>query len=112
MLLRRCILRAEKRGNHCEVDDLPLEICALLEDRMAEADPQGDVHLSIRCPGCDHHWPVPLDIVTYFWSEIHLAARRLLRDIHVLASAYGWRESEILMLSTRRRRIYREMVGG
>lgn len=112
MLLRRCILRAEKRGSHCEVDDLPREICALLEDRMAEADPQGDVHLSIRCPGCDHHWPVPFDIVTYFWSEIHLAARRLLRDIHVLASAYGWRESDILTLSEARRRIYLEMVSG
>jgi hypothetical protein len=112
MLLRRCILRAEKRGNPCEIDDLPQEVCAVLEERMAEADPQGDVHLSIHCPGCDHRWPVPFDILAYFWSEIHLAATRLLRDIHVLASAYGWRESEILTLSPRRRRIYLEMVGG
>ena len=112
MLLRRCILRAEKWGNPCEVDDLPEEVCALLEERMAEADPQGDVQLSVRCPGCDHRWPVPFDILTYFWSEIHLAASGLLRDIHALASAYGWRESEILALSTRRRRIYLEMVSG
>ncbi|MBX3330914.1 MAG: hypothetical protein KF722_10965 [Nitrospira sp.] len=112
MLLRRCILRAEKLGNPCEVDDLPQEVCALLEERLAEADPQGDVHLSIHCPGCDHRWPMPFDILAYFWSEIHLAARRLLRDIHVLASVYGWRESDILMLSEGRRRIYLEMVGG
>lgn len=112
LLLRRCILRAEKRGIPCEVGDLPEEVCAILEERMAEADPQGDVHLSIRCPGCDHRWPAPFDILAYFWSEIHLAAGRLLRDIHVLASAYGWGESEILTLSTRRRRIYLEMVGG
>jgi hypothetical protein len=111
-LLRRCILRAEKLGNPCEVDDLPQEVCALLEERMAEADPQGDVRFSIHCPGCDHRWPVPFDMLAYFWSEIHLAARRLLRDVHALASAYGWRESEILALSPRRRRIYLEMVGG
>lgn len=112
MLLRRCILRAEKRGNPCEVDDLPQEVCALLEERMAEADPLGDVHFSICCPGCDHRWPVPFDIVAYFWSEIHLAAMRLLRDIHALASAYGWREADILMLSAARRRAYLELVGG
>jgi hypothetical protein len=79
---------------------------------MAEADPHGDVRFSIHCPGCDHCWPVPFDMLAYFWSEIHLAARRLLRDVHALASVYGWRESEILALSPRRRRIYLEMVGG
>ena len=112
VLLRRCILRAEKRGDPCEVDDLPREVCAFLEERMANADPQGDVHLSIHCPGCDHHWPVPFDMLTYFWNEIHLAARVLLREVHVLASAYGWRESDILMLSAARRRLYLEMVRG
>jgi len=112
MLLRRCVLRAEKRGHPCEMDDLPQEVCALLEEHMAEADPQGDVHFSIHCPGCNHRWSVPFDILTYFWSEIRLAAGQLLRDIHVLASAYGWSESDILMLSAARRRIYLEMVGG
>lgn len=111
-LLRRCILRAEKRGTPCEVDDLPQEVCALLEERMAEADPEGDVQLSIHCPGCDHRWPVPFDMPAYFWDEIQLTAKRLLRDIHVLASAYGWKESDILTLSAARRRAYLELVEG
>jgi hypothetical protein len=52
------------------------------------------------------------DMPAYFWSEIQMGARRLLQEVHALASAYGWRESEILMLSAARRRAYLEMVGG
>lgn len=111
MLMRRCVLRAEHRGNPCDVEDLPENVCALLEARMAEADPWGDVHLSVHCPGCDHRWSVLFDMLAYFWSEIQSGARRLLREIHVLASAYGWRESEILTLSAVRRRAYLELVG-
>jgi ribosomal protein S27E len=112
MLLRRCILRAEKLGTPCEVDDLPQEVCALLEERIGEADPQGDVQLAVQCPGCEHQWSVLFDILSFFWNEIQMAARRLLREVHVLASAYGWTESEILTLSTTRRCAYLELVGG
>ncbi len=112
MLLRRCILRAENRGNPCEVDDLPQELCNLLEERMADTDPQGDVQLSIQCPACNHRWSVPFDMPAYFWSEIQLTVKELLRDIHRLASAYGWKESDILALSATRRRAYLELVGG
>jgi hypothetical protein len=112
MLLQRCILRAESRGRPCKVDDLPQDLCNLLEERMADTDPQGDVQLSIHCPACDHQWAVPFDMLAYFWSEIQLIARGLLRDIHVLASAYGWKESDILALSATRRRAYLELVGG
>jgi hypothetical protein len=111
-LWRRCILRVEHKGEPYEADDLPEDIYALIDERMAEADPQGDVHLLVHCPGCDHRWPLLFDMLAYFWSEIQMRARRLLREIHVLASAYGWRESEILMLSAARRRAYLELVGG
>ena len=111
-LLRRCILRAEHRGEPCKVDDLPEEICAQIDSRMAEADPQGDVQVAIQCPGCEHRWSVLFDMLSFFWDEIQTSARRLLREVHVLASAYGWTESEILTLSVTRRRIYLEMVGG
>jgi hypothetical protein len=112
LLLRRCILRAEHRSKSCEVDDLPDHVCALIDARMAEVDPQGAVHLSLHCPVCDHRWPLLFDMLAYFWSEIQMGARRLLQEVHALASAYGWRESEILMLTVARRRAYLEMVGG
>lgn len=112
MLLRRCILYAECRGEPCAVDDLPEDVCALIDSRMAEADPQGDVRLALQCPGCEHRWSMLFDILSFLWGEIQICTRRLLREVHALASAYGWTESEILTLSTTRRNAYLEMVGG
>lgn len=112
LLLQRCILCAEHRGKSCEVDDLAEDVRVVIDRRMSEADPQGDVHLAMRCPGCDHRWSLLFDMLGYFWSEIQMGARRLLQDVHVLASVYGWRESEILSLTTARRRAYLELVGG
>jgi hypothetical protein len=34
----------------------------------------------------------------------------VLREVHILASAYGWREDDILAMSPARRRIYLEML--
>ncbi|MGE3154208.1 MAG: hypothetical protein AB7G48_14300 [Nitrospiraceae bacterium] len=112
LLLRRCVLRAERRGAPCEVEDLSEDVRALIDQRLAEADPHGAVRLSLHCPGCDHRWVLSFDVLAYFWSEIRTGARRLLREIHALASAYGWRESEILILSAARRRAYLELVAG
>jgi hypothetical protein len=51
-------------------------------------------------------------VVAYFWSEINAWAYRLLGEVHSLASAYGWREEDILAMSPWRRHVYLEMVGG
>ena len=53
---------------------------------------------------------MPLDVPGLFWIELRSLARRLLSDVHELASRYGWSESEILGLSARRRRAYIERV--
>jgi hypothetical protein len=51
-----------------------------------------------------------LDIASYLWSEIHAWAGRMLRDVHALAAAYGWREADILAMSPWRRQAYLEMI--
>ena len=43
-------------------------------------------------------------------QEIHAWAKRTLREVHTLASAYGWSEREILSMSAVRRALYLEMV--
>jgi len=53
---------------------------------------------------------VMFDIVSFFWSEICVQAKRLLREVHILARAYGWREADILSMSAARRQLYLEMV--
>ncbi|HEV7239333.1 MAG TPA: phage baseplate protein [Thermoanaerobaculia bacterium] len=90
-----------------------LERCGASEEAvalMAEADPQADVQIDADCPACEHRWREPFDIAAFLWTEISVLARRLLLEVHELASAYGWSEREILDLSPARRNAYLEMV--
>jgi hypothetical protein len=79
-------------------------------ERMAAADPLAETRLTLHCPKCECEWEETLDIVSFVWAEIEARARRLLLEIHTLASAYGWTETEILSLSENRRARYVEMV--
>ena len=109
-LVRRCVLNATRAGQPTAADQLPENVIGSLSERMSELDPQGDVQLALTCPQCSHQWQAPLDIVSFIWSEIHAWAMRLLRDVHVLASRYGWSEAEILALSPWRRQAYLELI--
>ncbi len=77
---------------------------------MAEADPQADVRIALTCPVCQHDWTASFDIIGYLWGEIDDWARRLLGQIHILATNYGWSESDILALSAWRRQYYIDMI--
>jgi hypothetical protein len=112
LLLARCVLRAVEDGEQRPVDELPLHVRQAVVRRMAEADPQALVQLALSCPACSHRWLVTFDIASYFWSEINAWAYRILREVHTLATAYGWREADILAMSSRRRQVYLEMVSG
>jgi hypothetical protein len=79
-------------------------------ERMASADPMAEIRLTFDCAKCDHQWVESLDIVAFLWVEIEARAKRLLSEVHTLATAYGWTEKEILSLSEPRRRLYLEMV--
>ena len=111
-LIRRCVLAAERDGVAAEPADLPEAVVRELAQRMAERDPQAEILLDLVCPACDRRWQAPFDIVLFFWEEIVAAARRLLRDVHALARAYGWREADVLAMSARRRQAYLELVDG
>jgi hypothetical protein len=69
-----------------------------------------DVQLDLTCPACGHTWPAPFDIAAFVWRELDDWAQQTLHDIHLIASAYGWSEHQILQLSARRRQIYVEMI--
>jgi len=103
-LLKRCVL---SEGNHLEEN-----VAHAIVEEMLSADPMADIQLALSCSSCGHQWQASFDIVAFFWREINVAARSLMRDIHALASAYGWTECEILALSPTRRRAYLEMVNG
>ncbi len=109
-LLERCLVSVRSQGKDIPAQDLSEEVVTAISQRMAEADPQADVQLALTCPQCGDRWLAPLDIAAFLWSEIHAWAVRLLREVHTLASIYGWRESEILALSPLRRRAYLELI--
>jgi len=111
-LLQRCVLRVTKDGAESFPHDLPAEITAIINARMAAADPQARVEIALSCVACRHKWSLGFDIVQYFWNEINAWANRMLREVHAIASAYGWREEEILSLSPRRRQFYVDLIGG
>lgn len=103
-LLARCV--------DAPLDTLPGDLLDEIVARMAEADPGADVRLNLTCPACAHAWQTPFDIVSFLWREVDDWAGRTLREVHLLASAYGWREADILGLSAQRRQHYLDMIGG
>jgi hypothetical protein len=68
------------------------------------------VRLALSCPSCKREWEDAFDIGRFVWAEVESRARRLVWEVHSLASAYGWGESETLALSAARRAMYLEMV--
>jgi hypothetical protein len=111
-LLRQCVLHAARGEEEVPVHDLPDPVVAVLAAEMVERDPQAEVVFGLDCPACNHAWSARFDVVSFFWTELSALARRLLGEVHTLARAYGWREGDILAMSSARRRAYLEMVAG
>lgn len=110
-LLQTCVTSVQCEGEATTVSDLPAEVLHALIEHMGEAEPLANLILSANCPVCGHTWPIIFDIVSYFWTEINAWATRLIREVHGLASAYGWPEAEILAMSAWRRQRYLELIG-
>jgi hypothetical protein len=111
MLLERCLLSVRRNGEEMPVETLPAEIVEAVVETMDQADPQANIRLSLSCSACGHQWQAIFDILTYVWSELDAWAWRILREVHYLASTYGWREHDILNMRPWRRQIYMEMIG-
>lgn len=111
-LLHRIVSEARYRGEETAPTQLPETVIAAIEERMAQADPQAEVQLNLSCAFCGHAWQALFDIVSFLWSELDAWAVRLLREVHSLARAYGWREADILAMSPGRRLRYLEMLSG
>jgi len=109
-LLERCVLSSKCGQQEILPSELPEEVVCAMAQIMDRADPQAVMQLVMTCPQCRHDWRAALDFASFFWSEIHAWAVRLLREVHMLASAYGWREADILALSPWRRQAYLEML--
>ena len=100
-----------RAGRDAAPDQLPAPVRAEVARRMSELDPQAEIALRLGCPCCAQDWTILFDVAEHLWQEVDAWARRLLSEVHVLASFYGWSEAEVLALPPRRRRFYLEAVG-
>ena len=113
LLLTRCTVAAARDGKPVPAAQLPGALPEKVRRRLAEeaerADPAAEITLNIACPECGEATPAELDIADYLWTELDAWARDVLLDVHLLATAYGWSEPEVLALSPQRRRYYLEL---
>ncbi|NEP48898.1 MAG: phage baseplate protein [Moorea sp. SIO3C2] len=110
-LRQNCLVGASRWGQKWGYNDLPEDVIEKMVEAIAAADPQIEILLDLDCPACSHNWQVMLDIVWFIWKEISAKAQRILQEVHLLARFYGWREADILSMSTLRRQYYLSLVG-
>lgn len=108
-LIARCLVSAAYAGEVRPADALPAPVQHRIAEAVEAADPGADVTLNVACPDCGQATRAELDIASYLWTELDAWARDVLLDVHLLATAYGWSEPEILALSPLRRRYYLEL---
>ena len=109
-LLSACVLAATQGETSITPASLPEAVIQSLVAHMEQADPLASVSMPFTCFACGHTWQSLFDIASFFWSEINAWAARMLREVHLLASTYGWSEADILAMSAWRRQLYLEMV--
>jgi hypothetical protein len=107
-LAERC--RFECGGNHTPVSDWTEAYLDAVGERMTQADSLAEILLHFDCPACGDSFDESLDLSAFLWAEVEHEAKRMLHDVHTLASAYGWTEGEILALSPARRVFFIELV--
>lgn len=99
-LLQKCAV-----GESSALQTVTDEDCDRALGELAEADPGSCIEIALDCE-CGHQWIDEFDIRTFLLAELTDWAVRALRDVHRLASRYGWSESAILRMSPWRKRIY------
>lgn len=111
-IAERCLIRAAGEGEGLAASLLSDETLSKLGLAMLERDPQAEILLDYGCPSCGHSGRTLLDVASFVWEEIRSQALRLLREVSLLARTYGWREADILVMSSIRRRAYLELGSG
>lgn len=104
VLLERCIVKAEPDG------EFPENVRQAVIAGVAACDLVADRRLVVSCACCGNTWEELIDIAVWLGVEIGSWVRRTVREVHSLASAYGWREEEILGMNPTRRQLYLSLL--
>lgn len=83
---------------------------AALTAALAAADPLIDFTVSGQCSACGALNEVPVDLEALALARLAARQRTLLRDVHRLATHYGWTESVVFALPAQRRAQYLALI--
>jgi hypothetical protein len=110
-LVRRCM--ASVGEGDSDMSEVPIDEGALAAagECLSMAMRDAEVTVGLLCADCGDESVAVVDVGEFLWEEIDRLARRLIGEVHAIASAYHWTEQEILGLSPVRRRMYLEMLG-
>lgn len=109
-VLEDCILEIKYRGQDCMKTEFPESVLKRLDEQISKDDPHANITVLLNCGLCPHQWEVSFDILSYLWAEIDNWAKHLLQEVYTLARAFNWSERDILEMSSRRRRLYLQML--
>jgi hypothetical protein len=96
ILVERCIVARNGSGVTIPAAALPARAAEAASAALERAEPLSCAQLSVCCPECGHEWNSAFDVAVFLWTELDAWARSTLREVHVLARAYGWTEPEVL----------------
>jgi hypothetical protein len=109
-LAERCIVEAMPREGHVSPPTLADTTVERIAAAMTVADVHADAVVHVHCEDCHHAWALVVDIGAFLWAEVNALSKGLLRQVHALAWAYGWREADVLGMTSARRALYLQMV--
>ena len=90
--------------------DLTEADLARLAQAWEELDPAGSVQVHLSCAGCGADLAADVAVAEFVARDLDRTVDGLLRDVDVIARAYGWSEDAILGLPAERRRRYVDLV--
>ncbi len=107
--------RAEALVQQCALETLPeplpRDLVSKASSTFEAVDPDAEITLQMTCPECGVGSAALFDIGVHFWQDICRSVRRILREVHYFASAYGWTEAQVLAVPRYRRQEYLRLGG-
>ena len=79
---------------------------------LADADPLVAFAIACTCPECGHAAEREIDLEELALQRLEARQHGLLREVHAIASRYGWTEREILAIAASRRARYLALIEG
>ena len=105
-MLDRCAAGTER----VPAADLDAATIDAIEAAFDRADPLASIVVESACPDCGAALAASVDLAAFVATDLDRLHAALLRDVDTIASAYGWREDEILGLPADRRARYVAMI--